>query len=130
MKKKLIIFTVLLTFNLLSAQNKGNSIIGKWIGTDESNQTAGIEFVEIGKAKLLIYGKEMPQCDYKVNYDKDPIAINLVAKPNGKTIIMFGLIKFIDSNTIKWEVFPMADKQPNKFSNNSMNTSVILKRSK
>jgi len=74
--------------------------------------------------------KKRQQSDYKVNYDKDPIAINLVAKPNGKTIIMFGLIKFIDNDTIKWEVFPMADKQPNKFSNNSMNTSVILKRSK
>ena len=80
--------------------------------------------------KVILTFSIMPQCDYKVNYDKDPIAINLVAKPNGKTIIMFGLIKFIDSNTIKWEVFPMADKQPNKFSNNSMNTSVILKRSK
>ena len=130
MKKQLIIFTVLLTFNLLSAQNKENSIIGKWIGTDERNQTAGIEFVENGKAKLLMFGKEMPQCEYKVNYDKDPIAINLVAKPNGKTMIMYGLIKFIDADTIKWEMFPMTEIQPNKFSNNSMNTSVILKRSK
>lgn len=130
MKKQFIIITLFLTFNILSAQNKANSIIGKWIGTDEKNMTAGIEFIENGKARLLMFGKEMPQCDYTVNYDKDPIAINLIAKPNGKTIIMYGLIKFIDSETIKWEVFPAAEKQPTKFSNNSVGTSVILKRSK
>jgi hypothetical protein len=130
MKKQLLIFTILLTFNLLSSQNKGNSVIGKWIGTDERTQTAGIEFSENGKAKLLMYGKEMPHCDYKVNYDKDPIAITLVTKPKGKEIILYGLIKFIDADTIKWEVFPVAEKQPNEFSNNAMNTSIILKRNK
>lgn len=130
MIKKLIIFALLLTFNILSAQNKGYSIIGKWIATDEKKITGGIEFISNGKARLLMLGKEMPQCDYKIDYEKDPISIKLITKQNGETRIMYSLIKFIDKETIKWEIFPAAEKQPTEFSNNSVHTSVILIKSK
>ena len=120
---------MLFAFNLVSSQTKGNTIIGKWIGTDEKNQTAGVEFLQNGKAKLLFYGQEMP-FDYKVNYEKDPISIVLTAKPKDKVLTMYGLIKFINADTMKWELFPMTDKQPNAFSKNPVGTSVILKRNK
>ena len=76
-----------------------------------------------------MYGKEMP-FDYKVNYEKDPVNISLIAKPKGKTLTMYGLIKFIDADTIKWELFPMVDKQPSVFSKNAVGTSITLKRNK
>ena len=129
MRKQFIIFITLLAVNLLSAQNKGNTIIGKWIGTDERNETAGIEFIENGKGKLLMYGKEIP-FDYKVNSENSPIKISLITKPKGKTLTMYGLIKFVDAETIKWELFPMAEKQPSVFSKDSVGTSIILKRTK
>lgn len=129
MKRQIIIIVMLFTVNLLSAQTKVNTLVGKWIGTDERNETAGIEFNENGKAKLLLYGKEMP-FEYKANYAKDPITITFTAKPKGKILTMYGLIKFIDSDTLKWELFPMADKQPYAFSKNPVGTSIILNRSK
>ena len=130
MKKQVLIFIMLFALNFLFAQEKSNTIIGKWIGTDERNQTAGIEFTENGKARLLMMGNEMPSCDYKADLKKDPIPISLINKINGKTMIIYGLIKFIDPNSIKWEVFPMVEKQPLAFSKNSNGTSVILKREK
>lgn len=65
---------MIFAFNFLNAQNKENTIIGKWIGTDETNKTAGIEFIDNGKAKLLMFDKEMPPCNYEVDYQKDPMA--------------------------------------------------------
>ena len=120
---------MLFAFNLLNAQTKENTIVGKWIGTDERKQTAGIEFLQNNKAKLLLYGQEMP-FDYQVNYEKDPISIILTAKPKDKILTMYGLIKFINADTMKWELFPTADKQPNAFTKNSVGTSVVLKRNK
>jgi hypothetical protein len=129
MQKQIIFFTFLFAFNLLSAQNKENTITGKWIGTDETNQTRGIEFSADGKARLLMFGEELPQCDYKANYQTDPIEISLIVKRNGKEIVAYGLIKFIDTNTIKWEMFPMVKKQPKTFSEGSTGMSIELKRS-
>ena len=129
MIKRLTILMIICAFNLICAQEKGKTVIGKWIGTDERNQTGGIEFLINGKVKLLMFGKEMPTSEYKIDYGKNPIAINLSFKKNGKTMILYGLLKFIDSNTIKWEVFPMANKQPTTFSLNTESTAVILKRS-
>lgn len=126
--KKLLILMILFSIHSVNAQQKNNSIIGKWIGTDESNETGGIEFSNNKTAKLLMMGKEMPITEYKVDYSKNPIWVDLIVKRNGQTMTLFVLIEFIDPNTIRWEVFPMANKRPITFSGKSETTSIILKR--
>lgn len=130
MTKKLILLLIICAFNFINAQEKTNSIIGKWIGVDERNESGVIEFLDNGKAKLSVMGREMPAGEYKTDFSKNPIWINITIKNKGKSMILYGLAKFIDKDTIKWEVFPMLDKQPKDFSKNSINTIVILKRSK
>lgn len=126
--KKLLILIFLFSIHLVNAQQKNNTIIGKWIGKDEKSETGGIQFSNNKTAKLLMMGKEMPITEYKVDYSKNPIWVDLIVKRNGKVMTLFGLIEFIDLNTIKWEVFPMANKRPTLFSGKSENTSIILKR--
>ena len=126
--KKLLILMILFSIHSVNAQQKNNSIIGKWIGTDERSETGGIEFSNNNTAKLLMMGKEMPITEYKVDYSKNPIWVDLIVKKNGQTMTLFGLIEFIDPNTIRWEVFPMANKRPITFSGKSETTSIILKR--
>lgn len=126
--KKLLILIVLFSVHSVNAQQKNNSIIGKWIGTDERSETGGIEFLNNKTAKLLMMGKEIPITEYKVDYSKNPIWVDLIVKRNGQTMTLFGLIEFIDSNTIRWEVFPMANKRPITFSGKNESTSIILKR--
>jgi hypothetical protein len=124
-------FTVLILIfsaSLAFGQQKNNSIIGKWTGTDDKNQTGGIEFLSNGTAKLIVMEQEMPINEYKVDYSKDPIWIDLIVKNNDQARTLFGLITFIDSTTIKWEVFPVpTDNRPSKFTDNS-DTTVILKK--
>jgi hypothetical protein len=126
--KKLLILIVFFTIHSAIAQQNNNSIIGKWIGQDERNETGGIEFLKNKTAKFLMMGKEMPISDYKVDNSKNPIWVDLIVKKNGQIMTLYGLIEFIDSNTIRWEVFPMANKRPIAFSGKSGNTSIILKR--
>ncbi|MBK8805599.1 MAG: hypothetical protein IPO21_02670 [Bacteroidales bacterium] len=128
MRYFMLIFLICLS-SLTFGQQKDKSVVGKWIGTDEKNQTGGIQFLIDGTAKLLMMGQEMPISEYKVDYSKDPIWIDLIVKNNGQTKTLFGLISFVDSTTIKWEVFPMANNnRPIKFSDKTTNTAVILKK--
>lgn len=130
MRKQIIIFTMLFALNFLNAQDKANTIIGKWMAT-ENGQTAGIEFLKSGKANLLTSGKVMQTCDYTVNYKKAPAAVSLIIdRKDGKKMTIYGLIKFINPNSIKWEIFPMAETQPKVFSEGSTGKSVVLKRVK
>ena len=112
------------------SQQKGNTIVGKWLGSDEKNHTGGIEFRKDGKVKLSVMGNELPDADYEVDYTKKPIVTKITAHANGKTLVLYGLVQFKDANTIKWEVFPMAEKQPTAFSKTTTNTVVVLKRAR
>lgn len=117
------------SINLVYGQTKKPSIVGKWTGTDQKNQSGGVEFKSNGSAVLLIKGKELPVDEYKMDYTKDPVLIELIIKINGQNKSLYGLIKFIDPNTIKWEVFPENIKgRPTKFSEQKTNRAIILKR--
>lgn len=127
---KHIVILLLFVSSQTFAQHKSCNLIRKWIGTDEKNQTGGIEFRKNGKVKLSMMGNELPEADYEVDYTKKPISTKITAHVKGKTLVLYGLVHFMDANTIKWEVFPMAEKRPTAFSKNTTNTVVILRRSK
>ena len=124
-----IVLILIFCSSLVFGQQKSNSIIGKWAGTDDKNQMGGIEFLADGTAKLFIQKQEMPIAEFKVDYSKDPIWVDLITRNNDQTQVLMGLIAFIDSTTIKWEIFPMskADDRPTKFTGKT-DTSVILKK--
>jgi hypothetical protein len=126
--KNLLILLLIGSFSMLHAQKKENSILGKWKGTDARTEKGGIEFLRDGTAKVMFMGQPLPINQYKVDSSKDPMPISLMVKRGGQEMTIYGLMKFIDKDTIKWEVFPMAQKQPTAFSDNAADTSVILKR--
>ena len=128
--KRAAILIMLLIFTAINAQNKSKSLLGKWQGTDERSQGGAIEFLPDSKAKVMVMGMQIPIDEYKMDDSKDPIQMMLIVKRNGQTMNLYGLIKFIDNDTIKWEVFPMAQQQPIAFSDNAKDTSVVLKRQK
>jgi len=128
--KRAAILIMLLAFTAINAQNKSKSLLGKWQGTDERSQGGAIEFLPDSKATVMVMGMQIRIDEYKMDDSKDPIQMQLIVKRNGQTMNLFGLIKFIDTDTIKWEVFPMAQQQPTAFSENAKDTSVVLKRQK
>jgi len=124
-----IVLILIFCSSVAFGQQKSNSIIGKWTGIDDKNQTGGIEFLADGTARLIVQGQEMPSVEFKVDYSKDPIWVDLIVRNNDQTQTLVGLIAFIDSNTITWEIFPgsKVDDRPTKFTGNT-DTSVILKK--
>jgi uncharacterized protein (TIGR03067 family) len=112
------------------AQN--SKLTGTWQGVDEKKQTGAVEF----KEKTLIFnfnGQISSPCSYKADFTKNPVWMDIVMKNDSKSMTMYALVKFIDGNTIKWEMFPGATARPTKFSSasNEVNsTTIILKKVK
>lgn len=119
MKKLLLVFVLFSLFSV-SAQNKENSLIGKWTG----KETGIVEFFDNKTARLSMMGKVIPIDEYKIDNSKNPIWADFIIKSSGQTMTFFAIIEFIDSNTIKWELFPMGSERNTTFSNKS----IILKK--
>lgn len=114
--KRLIIAAILfLNFFNSFCQSDGNSLLGKWTMKDERNDIYGIEFMPDGKANLLISG-EKQVVNYKIDYSKNPISIDLTSNISGKKITQFCLASFIDKNKIRFEICMATDARPVKFS--------------
>jgi hypothetical protein len=126
--KRILLLLMIGAFTMVQAQEKQNSIIGKWKGTDARTEKGAIEFLKDGTAKVMMMGQQLPINEYKVDTTKNPMPISLLVKRGGQEMTLYGLMKFIDADTVKWEVFPMAQKQPTEFSTNAADTSAILKR--
>jgi uncharacterized protein (TIGR03067 family) len=127
--KALLIF-LCLSLQIINSAAQYNKVDGKWTGTDETGDSAVLTFS--GKTLIMEYeGEQASPCDYKIDYTKDPIWIDLIMKNEDQNEVIPALIKFIDDNTIKLEVFPFASSRPVKFSSesNELNeNTIILKR--
>ena len=119
-----------LSFQIIIISAQDNKVDGKWTGIDEKGDLAVLTFSS-NTVVMEFEGEQASPFDYKIDYTKDPIWIDLIMKNENQKEIIPALIKFLDSNTIKWEVFPFTSSRPIKFSSesNEINeTTIILKR--
>lgn len=124
----LLICTSSLVFGQQEPLSKTVSLVGRWIGTDDTYETGGVEFFKNGTAKLYIQGQEIFIDEYKADFSKDPIWLDLTAKRGDQTATLHGLIAVISPTSIKWEVFLEGEEtRPVKFSGKA-NSSVVLKK--
>lgn len=126
--KKLLILIILFSIHTVNAQQNKNSLIGKWIGVSWENVSGGIEFSINKTAKLLIKDKELSVKEYKIDYSKNPIWVDLIVEKNGQTFTLFGLAEFVDAKTIKWEIFPTRNKRLSFTGTGKYYNTVILKK--
>ena len=130
MKRVLLFLCFSLQIIIVSAQE--NKIDGKWTGIDDHGDSAIIVFSG-SSAYMEFQGEKGSPFDYKIDYSKNPIYMDLIMKNEDEEEIIPALLKFLDSNTIKWELFPYATSRPIKFSSesNEINeTTMILTRVK
>ncbi len=130
MNKYIILFLfILFSSSIFAQQQTQKDLLGEWKTTIEKNDQAKLTFLANSKLILFTEGQSSPVFNYTADFTKDPILFNLVVKkPNGKTMIWKCVLKFLDKNTIKWQVFPMGGN-PTNFDENSPGTIGILKRS-
>jgi hypothetical protein len=129
--KRLLIFTFLI-FHVIIASAQENRIDGKWTGIDEKGDSAVITFKF--NTTIMEFGGEVASTfDYKIDYTKDPIWMELIFKNENQKEVINALVRFIDADKIKWELFPYATSIPIKFtseSNETNETTMILTRVK
>lgn len=121
-----------LSFQIIIVTAQDNKIDGKWTGIDDKGDSAIITFSS-NTMIMEFEGDKASPCDYKIDYTKDPIWIDLIMKNENQEEAIPALVKFLDANTIKWELFPFASSRPTKFSSesNEINeTTIILIRIK
>ena len=126
------IIVIFFSFQVIIVSAQENSIEGKWTGIDDKGESAIITFYS-NTATMEFGGEKASPFDYEIDYTKDPIRINLIMKNEKQQVVIPALVKFLDSNKIKWEVFPYATTTPLNFSSesNEINeTTIVLTRIK
>jgi hypothetical protein len=130
---KIIVFSLLATLLTLSAfaQHTKKDLVGKWEGADSQNTKASIQFLDTNKVIVFIGGNAMPPYTYTINLPKNPAKLDIaMLTPNGQTATLQGFLLFVDSNTIKWQIFPNGGR-PGAYNENSPDGPVLtLKRVK
>jgi hypothetical protein len=130
MNKHIILFSfILFSSSIFAQQPTQKDLLGEWKTTIAKNDQAKLTFLANSKLVLFTEGQSSPAFSYVADFTKNPILFNLIVKkPDGKTITWKGVLKFLDKNTIKWQVFPMGGN-PTNFDENSPGTIIVLKRS-
>lgn len=125
--KKLNVLFIILAFTL-SAFAQTRTIVGKWAAfswSEKENVNAKtIEYMEFFKDFTVVIGNEQYNLSpntYKLNIDQKPQWIDITSVDNfNNKATLFGLMEWIDINTIKFEIFDNnTASHPIRFSNNS-----------
>lgn len=129
MKKINLAFLILLIG--LAGFAQPNNIIGKWYGNDEMNDAGSFEFKPDNTVIMYQNGEPMP-FRFKFDSKKNPNWIDFIISHEDVTLTLYGLVKFIDKDTINLELFrEQTGQHPTQFTNESnelTTTAIILKR--
>ena len=89
-----------------------------------------IDHITFGDSTNVIVnfpGQGIVECTYKADTTKDPIWFDLYIKVANDNKPLKGLVKFIDANTLKWQLF-LGVERPADFVEETKKNTVILKR--
>ena len=106
MRKSFFTF-LLIAFSISAfAQHTKKDLIGKWEGADSQGTKASIQFLDTNKVVVIIGNNAMPPYTYTIDLPKNPAKLDItMLTPNGQATLQ-GFLVFVDSNTIKWQIFP------------------------
>ncbi len=127
--KNILVLPALFLFCMFSQtisaqQHTISDLAGRWEAADGTSGT--MEFIEGSKVVVSVSGMQIPTASYTVDFSQDPIWFDVFISP-GKAVK--SLLKFVDDNTIKWQVFIDGDR-PLDFTDNNTVAPIILKRQK
>ncbi|MFI5162025.1 MAG: hypothetical protein ACHQHN_12155 [Sphingobacteriales bacterium] len=125
MKKYILTLLLFALFPVLVfAQHTKKDLIGKWEGTDSQGTKASIQFLDTTKVSVNINGAPLPPYTYTIDLPKSPARLDIVMQTIKGEAILPGFLLFVDSDTIKWQIFP-GGKRAEKYDENSPDGPVI-----
>lgn len=124
MKAGMVLLLACLFSCAVFAQHTVTDLAGRWEASDGTTGT--LEFIEGSKVVVSVSGMQIPAASYTADFSQDPIWFDVFIAP-GKAVK--SLLKFVDDNTIKWQIF-MDGARPMDFSEANPIAPIILKRQK
>lgn len=94
------IFLVLFFISHLSFGQ--TNIIGFWKGKGKDNTNMSLNFINTNTV-IFTLGKVSQKLNYKIDYTKTPIWLDLIIIDGKNMLPMEGIIEFVDKNVIKWQ---------------------------
>jgi len=135
MKRHLFILTLFLASILLISCSNSEHIqqfspphIGEWAGVDSGGIKAVIVFKENGIG-MISFNSQVSDFKYVVDYAKKPIWLDLIYSREGKPYRAKLIVKFMDTNELKWRTF-FNDTRPTEFISDDPKNTMILTRVK
>lgn len=117
-----------LFFSVLNCYSQNNDVFGVWKNINKNNYISMIEFKNDNTAVLHDEnGLNSTLFTFKMNKNKTPHWIDFQINKNGVISEMYGLIEFIDTKNIKFEItINHKDKHPINFSNDYSDDTKML----
>jgi hypothetical protein len=113
--KKIILLGLVIAIHGASYSQQGLKInlIGTWKGTDSTNKTGYMKFID--SANIIFFAPDQDTLTgiYKIDMTKDPIWLDITTTKDNFKKTLPGFLMIIDANTIKWQVF-FDGKRPEK----------------
>ena len=130
MRSKLFTLATLtiLFFSSVVAQNKvTEKLIGKWEAKDTEGVTGGLNFIDSVNIIVTIPGQPLPKGNYVIDTTKTPMWFDINIRDGNNILSMKGLLKLVNDNTLKWQIFNDG-KRSETFTNEKSDNTIILKR--
>lgn len=116
---------LLLVQSSITAQSSiTKKLIGKWEATDAAKEVGSFEFLDSVNIIMTIPDQSVPPGTYTIDTTKNPMWLDITI-PGGPTLK--NLVKLVDANTLKWQVF-FDGKRPASFVKETTENTIILKR--
>ncbi len=115
---------LLIQSSITAQKSISQKLIGKWEAADAAKEVGSFEFLDSVNIIMTIPDQSVPPGTYTIDTTKNPMWLDITI-PGGPTLK--NLIKLVDANTLKWQVF-FDGKRPASFVKETNDNTIILKR--
>jgi len=117
------------------AKSPDNQLVGEWMGTDPTGDTASFLFNEDGTARMIqgnmvLDGSSIGgTVTWKLDASHDPMHLDLVmSKESGETVVLPMIIRFLGENRLQAKISEDRQSRPLEFSESTDINQVVLTR--
>ena len=130
MKVRFIFLVAALFFSSSAfSQNKVTKyLIGTWAGTDSTNKTGTLQFINSDSVIVEIPGWGTFNSSYKIEIEKKPMLFDIIVTTNDNVITLKGLLQFITLDKIKWQITFDEDRSKGFLPETSDNTQLLQRQ--
>lgn len=124
------LFSILLFFvttNTFSQVYSTQNLIGNWEGTDTKNSTGKLTFTDSANIIVYVPAQGTFNAKYTIDASTSPMLFDIIISGEASSVTVKGLLKFLDSNTIKWQTF-FGKERPNDFIDSRSDDIIVLTR--